>query len=49
MKGKRGVIIIENAEEKTDNKRTKNEWENKEEESRVFFSCLGSEKETSML
>jgi hypothetical protein len=49
MKGRRGVKIIENAEEKTDNKRTKNEWENKGEESQVFFSCLGSEKETSVL
>jgi hypothetical protein len=31
MKVRRGVKIIENAEEKTDNKRTEKEWDNKEE------------------
>jgi hypothetical protein len=32
-----------------DNKRMEKEWGNKDEEQQIYFRCLGSEKEISVL
>jgi hypothetical protein len=49
MKGRKGIKIIKNAGDKTDNKRMEKEWDNKEEYQKVLFTCLGSGREIAVL